>query len=364
MTRVGLIGCGVIAKVYAEKLKVLPHITLAACADMMPERATAFAAQHGTRALSVNQVIDGDDVDIVLNLTVPQAHADVTLRALNGGKSVFSEKPLAIGLADGKTLIAKSAAQGVRLGCAPDTFLGAGLQTCRKLIDDGAIGEPVAANGFMLSPGPESWHPGPAIFYQKGAGPLFDMGPYYLTALVALLGPARRITSSARTTRAQRTIGSEPLRGQHIDVEVPTHVASVIDFVSGPVATLVTSFDVQASRNRWIEIQGTEGTLSVPDPNTFGGEVQIRKSYRHDWETIAHTHGNAKQSRGLGLADMADAKRHGRPHRASGELALHVLELMESAVLASESGRHVNISTTCVRPAPLPAGLADDTFEG
>jgi predicted dehydrogenase len=363
VTRVGLVGCGVIAKVYAEKMNALPFVELAACADVMPERAQAFAAQHGTRALSVDQLIEGDDVDVVLNLTIPQAHFDVTMRALSARKSVFSEKPLAVGFDDGRRLVQKAEEQGVRLGCAPDTFLGAGLQTCRKLIDDGAIGEPVAANGFMLSPGPESWHPGPAIFYKKGAGPLFDMGPYYLTALTVLLGPARRVTSSARITRAERTIGSEPLRGQKIRVEVPTHVASVVDFASGPVATLVTSFDVQASRNRWIEIQGTEGTLSVPDPNTFGGDVQIRRSYRDDWQTVQLTHANAKQSRGLGLADMVLALQRNRPHRATGALALHVLELMEGAVRASETGRHVTLTTTCERPAPLPAGLPDDTFE-
>jgi predicted dehydrogenase len=364
MTRVGLVGCGVIAKVYAEKMNALPFVTLAACADVLPERAQVFAAQHGTRALPLEQLLAGDDVDVVLNLTVPLAHAEVTSRALESGKSVFSEKPLAVTFEAGRRLVTTAAARNVRLGCAPDTFLGAGLQTCRKLIDDGAIGEPVAANGFMLSPGPESWHPGPAIFYQQGAGPLFDMGPYYLTALTVLLGPARRVTASARITRAERVIGSEPLRGQKIRVDVPTHVASVIDFASGPVATLVTSFDVQASRNRWIEIQGTEGTLSVPDPNTFGGEVQIRKSYRHEWETVAHTHGNAQQSRGLGLADMATAMRSNRSHRASGELALHVLELMEGAVRASETGLHVTLTTSCERPAPLPAGLPDDTFEG
>jgi len=363
VTRVGLVGCGVIAKVYAEKMNALPFVELAACADVMPERAQAFAAQHRTRALPVDRLVEGDDVDVVLNLTIPQAHFDVTMRALAARKSVFSEKPLAVDFDDGRRLVQKAEEEGVRLGCAPDTFLGAGLQTCRKLIDDGVIGEPVAANGFMLSPGPESWHPGPGIFYQKGAGPLFDMGPYYLTALAVLLGPARRVTSSARITRAERTIGSEPLRGQKIPVEVPTHVASVVDFASGPVATLVTSFDVQASRNRWIEIQGTEGTLSVPDPNTFGGDVQIRRSYRDEWQTVPLTHGNAKQSRGLGLADMVLALQRNRPHRASGALALHVLELMESAVRASETGRHVTLTTTCDRPAPLPAGLPDDTFE-
>jgi predicted dehydrogenase len=362
-TRIGLVGCGVIAKVYAEKINALPFVELRACADVLPDRAVAFAAAHGTEALPLDRLLEGDDVDVVLNLTVPGAHYDVTWRALESGKSVFSEKPLAVTFEEGQALVATAASRSVRLGCAPDTFLGAGLQTCRKLIDEGAIGEPVAANGFMLSPGPEAWHPGPAIFYQRGAGPLFDMGPYYLTALAVLLGPARRITASARITRKVRTIGSEPLRGQRIDVEVPTHVSAVIDYATGPVATLTTSFDVQASRHRFLEVQGTEGTLSVPDPNTFGGDVQIRRSYRHDWETVPLTHGNGKQSRGLGLADMVSAMQRGRPHRASGALALHVLETMEAAIRASEEGRHIVLTSTCERPAPLPAGLPDDTFE-
>ncbi|MEN8184755.1 MAG: Gfo/Idh/MocA family oxidoreductase, partial [Myxococcota bacterium] len=277
--------------------------------------------------------------------------------------SVYSEKPLGLELTEGRHLLEAAAKQGVRLGCAPDTFLGAGLQTCRKLIDEGAIGEPVAANAFMLSPGPESWHPGPGIFYQRGAGPLFDIGPYYLTALVMLLGPARRVTASGRITHERRQIGSQPLAGQWMDVEVPTHVASLVDFESGPVATLVTSFDVQASRCRNLEIYGTEGTLAVPDPNTFGGRVQVRRSYRDEWQDVPHSHGNAEQSRGIGLAEMVRAITGDRPHRASGELALHVLDLMESAIRASQSGSHAVLETSCERPAALPAGLADDCFD-
>ena len=192
---------------------------------------------------------------------------------------------------------------------------------------------------------------------------MFDMGPYYMTALVSLLGPARRITGIARITHAQREIGSEPLRGQMMDVEVPTHVASVIEFRSGPVATVVTSFDVQSSRQRNIEIYGTEGTLSVPDPNTFGGPVQIRRRGEREWTEVELTHGNASQSRGVGLGDMIVAMASGRPHRASGELSCHVLELMEGSIRASDSGRQVELQTTCEQPAPLPAGLADDRFD-
>jgi len=364
MTRVGIIGCGVIAKVYAEKLNALPFVDLAACADLDRQRAGTFAVQHGIAHVhDVAGLLADSSIDAVVNLTVPQAHYEITRAAIAAGKSVYSEKPLALTVAEGRALLAAAAADDVRIGCAPDTFLGAGLQTCRALLDVGAIGEPVGACAFMLSNGPERWHPGPQIFYQRGAGPLFDMGPYYLTALVALLGPARRITASARTTHAERVIGSEPLRGQRIAVEVPTHVATVVDFAAGPIATLLMSFDVQASRHRFIEIYGTQGTLAVPDPNTFGGRVQIKRLGDADWQDQPLSHANAAQSRGIGFADMLIAMQEQRPHRASGELALHVLELMEGAIAASEHGEHVSLQTRCARPAPLPAGLADDEFD-
>jgi predicted dehydrogenase len=278
-------------------------------------------------------------------------HAQIARAALAAGKSVYGEKPLALELTDGVRLLEQARGAGLRVGCAPDTFLGAGIQTCRKLIDDGAIGTPVAANAFFQSPGPERWHPRPHSFYQRGAGPVFDMAPYYLTALVVLLGPARR------------EITSQPLAGTFMDVEVPTHVASVIDFRAGPVATLVTSFDVQASRPRNIEIYGTEGTLAVPDPNTFGGPVQIRLRGDLEWRDVPLTHANAAQSRGIGLVEMARAVRAGRAQRASGELACHVLELMELSIAASAAGRHRNTTTRCERPAPLAPGLPDDVFE-
>jgi predicted dehydrogenase len=365
LPRVGIVGCGVISRAYAAKLAALPFLELAACADLMSERARKLAEEHAIpHTPDVDALLADPELDVVVNLTVPAAHADVSRRALEAGKAVYSEKPLGLALDEGRALVECAEKHDLRLGCAPDTFLGAGLQTCRRLIDEGAIGEPVAANAFMLSPGPESWHPGPDIFYQRGAGPLFDIGPYYLTALVMLLGPARRVTASGRVTHERRKITSKPRAGEWMDVEVPTHVATLVDFVSGPVATLVTSFDVQASRCRNIEIYGSEGTLSVPDPNTFGGPVQIRRSYRDAWEDVPLSHGNAEQSRGLGLADLLVGLANGRPHRASGELALHVLDLMESALRASETGAHVTLSTACERPSPLPPGLGDDQFDG
>jgi predicted dehydrogenase len=359
--RVGIVGCGVIADAYARKLQGLDSVELVACSDLLRERAERLASKHAIpRVLEPDALLADSELDLVVNLTIPAAHAEVSRAALLAGKSVYAEKPLALDLEAGSGLLAESAANGVRLGCAPDTFLGAGLQTCRKLIDEGAIGTPVGALAFMLSPGPEAWHPGPQIFYQHGAGPLFDMGPYYFTALVHLLGPARRVTGAARMTHAKREIKSQPLRGQTLDVEVPTYVCATVELEAGPIASLTLSFDVQASRHRNIEIFGTEGTLAVPDPNTFGGPVQLRRSRAEGWIDVPLTHGNAEQSRGIGLADMVHAMESSRPHRASGELAHHVLELMSATLTASESGHHVALETTCTRPAPLPPGLPDD----
>jgi predicted dehydrogenase len=254
---------------------------------------------------------------------------------------------------DAQALLLLAAKQGLRLGSAPDTFLGAGLQTCRALLDEGAIGEPLAATAFMMGSGPESWHPDPAFFYKEGAGPLFDMGVYYLTALVSLLGPARRVSASARISRAERTITSKPLAGTTIKVDVPTHVSASIDFEAGPLATLVTSFDVHGSTVPRIEIYGTEGTLSVPDPNTFGGPVRVWSRGGTEWREVALRPGFAEQSRGIGVVDMVDAARTGRPHRANGELAVHVVDIMQSVYESSDRDQSMLLATTCQRPAPF-----------
>jgi predicted dehydrogenase len=359
--RVGVIGCGNISKAYAEKIEALPDLELVACADLDQARASEFARSHGfPQVLTPEELVEHPDVDVVLNLTIPVAHAGVTRSALEAGKHTYSEKPLAIDFGEGRAIVDTARGQGLRLGCAPDTFLGAGLQTCRALLDAGAIGTPLAANAFFHGAGPESWHPNPAFFYQRGAGPLFDVGVYYLTALVALLGPVTRITGSARISRGQRLITSQPLAGTVMDVEVPTHVGAVAEHASGPISTIVASFDVPATRYRFIEIYGTEATLSVPDPNTFGGPVQIRRNGDTEWTDMPLMHANSSQSRGIGLADMVRAERHGRPHRASGDLALHVLELMEKAIVSSDTGRHQSVETSCERPAPLPPDLDDN----
>jgi predicted dehydrogenase len=360
--RVGIVGCGNISRVYAERLASFSCLKLVACADLERARAEELAQQTGIPAVSgVEELLASKELDLVVNLTVPAAHASLARAAIAAGKSVYNEKPLGLSFAECRELLEAAERAGVRLGAAPDTFLGAGLQTCKKLIDDGAIGAPVAANAFMLSAGPEGWHPRPHSFYQHGAGPLFDMGPYYITALVALIGPARAITSVARTTHAERVIGSEPLKGQLIRVEVPTHVVTLLEFASGPVGTLVTSFDVQASSYRAIEIYGTEGTLAVPDPNTFGGPVRLRRKGEEEWREIPFSHGYAEQSRGIGVADMVLAIQGGRPHRASGELAAHVVEVMEASLEAAKLGRRVELSTAGVQPAPLPSGIEGES---
>ena len=363
VARVAIVGCGVISRAYAHTMRKLGNISLAACVDDLPGRAEELATEFGATASTLEAVLEDPTIDVVVNLTPPLAHAAVVGAVLDAGKAAFTEKPLGVELAEGAAVVDLANARGLRLGCAPDTFLGAGLQTSRAVIDRGDIGEPLAANAFMLSPGPERWHPSPALFYQRGAGPLLDMGPYYFTALVQLLGPARAISASARASRSQRPILSEPRRGELIDVEVPTHVGALVEFESGLIATLVTSFDVQASRYRNIEVYGTEATLSVPDPNTFGGPLMIRRNGDEKWTEIELLPAHLPQQRGIGLADMVWAQRSGRAHRTSSALALHVLELMTGALTAAAEGRRVDLQTTCDRAEPLPIGLAANTFD-
>lgn len=372
--KTAVIGCGNISSIYLENAIKWDILDLRACANRTLSRAQSQAEKYQVpQAVPIADVLADPEIELIINLTTPDVHAEIGLAALRAGKSVYNEKPLAIRLDDGQLLLAEAKARGLRVGCAPDTFLGGGLQTCRQLIDAGEIGTPVAATGFMFIQGPEAWHPDPGFLYQVGAGPLFDIGPYYLTALINMLGPIRRVTGSARTTHPERIIGSGPKQGQTIPVETPTHIASVLDFAGGPVATLVTSFDVAVSAGAalnlydaggaLLEIQGTTGTLSMPDPNTFGGPLRIRRLGDTDWREIPLTHAHTGNHRCLGVADLAYALRTGRPHRASGELAYHVLDAMHAVLEASSSGQHVELTSTCEHPAPLPAGLPEYQLE-
>ncbi len=357
--QIGVIGCGNISDVYFRTSLAFPMLEVAACADQIPERAEAQARlYHLPRACSVDELLADPEIEIVVNLTPPLAHAEIALTAVAAGKSVYNEKPLAVDLGAAAQLLEGAASQGLFVGCAPDTFLGSSLQACRKLIEDGALGQPVGATAFLLSRGPESWHPDPEFFYKTGGGPMFDMGPYYLTALISLLGPAKRVTASARISYPKRVIGSKPHRGQEIQVEVPTYVSGVIDFQSGAVASLLTTFDVWTTGLPGIEVYGSEGSLRLGDPNLFGGPVHLRRSSSPDLEPVAGANPYDTNVRGLGVADMALAMREGRPHRANGQMAYHVLEIMHAFYEASASGQHVALSSTCDQPAYLFGPLA------
>lgn len=360
--KVGIIGCGNISGIYFQAGKTFDIIDIAACADLVSERAEAAAQQNGCKAMSVEKLLADPEIEIVLNLTIPKAHAEVAFKALEAGKSVHNEKPLAITREDGKKMLEMAKAKNLRVGCAPDTFMGGGIQTCVKLIDDGWIGEPIAATAFMTCHGHESWHPDPEFYYKVGGGPMFDMGPYYLTALVALMGPAKRVTGSTRITFPERTITSQPKYGTKIKVDVPTHVAGVVDFANGAIATIIQTFDAWAAQLPRIEIYGTEGSMSVPDPNGFGGPVRVLRP-GGEWTDMPLSHGYSENSRGIGVADMAYSLRSGRKHRASGALAYHVLDLMHAFHDASDQGKHIMLESTCERPAPLPMGLRNGLLD-
>ena len=361
---IGIIGAGNVSSQYLNAAKFFRAFRVAAIADLELSRAEARAAEFGVeKALSVDALLADPEVELIINLTIPNAHAGVSQDILAAGKSVYSEKPLGTVREDAKPILDLAEQQNLRVGCAPDTFLGAGLQTCRKLIDDGWIGEPVGATAFMLSRGMEMWHPDPAFFYMPGAGPLFDIGPYYLTALVNLLGPVQKVSSTAKTTFSERMVTSQPNFGTKVPVTTPTHISALLSFESGAVGTLMTSFDVWASELPRLEVYGTEGTLSVPDPNTFGGPVRIKRGGADTWTTLPLTHGYTENSRGLGVADMAQALATGRPHRASGSLAYHVLDIMQSILEAAEAEKTLTLASRTERPAPLPLGLIEGILD-
>ncbi len=354
--RVGLIGCGNISGRYIENMAKIPEIELAACADLVAAAAERQAEKYGLNVLAQDELLSSPDIDIVLSLTPPPVHYAVCKAALDAGKPVYTEKPLAAAFAEGKELLALAAAKELRLGSAPDTFMGAGYQSARAYLDEGIIGEPVAVNAFLVWRGHEYWHTNPAFYYKPGGGPMLDMGVYYLTVLVHLLGPVRRVTGSTRATWAERTIYSEPLKGQIIQVEVPTYVAGILDFECGAIGTLITTFDAQATGLPNIELYGATGTLNLPDPNTFAGPVQLRRTPNDSWQDLPLRFGHAGRSRGIGMADMAVSTIEDAPHRASAEMALHVLEIMEAIHVAAETGRHVELTTRCARPQPLAEG--------
>jgi hypothetical protein len=355
---IGIIGCGNISAAYLHAMADFHMLEIRALADLNLDAARAAAAPRGLRACTVDELLRDGGIEIVVNLTTPAAHVEVGLQAIAAGKHVHSEKPLGLSVADAYRLLEAAARRGLRVGCAPDTFLGGGHQTCRQLVDAGAIGRAVAGSAFFMCPGHERWHPAPAFYYAAGGGPMLDMGPYYITALVNLIGPVARVAGITSRAHRQRTITSEPLRGRTIQVDVATHVAGTLEFASGAVVSMATSFDVPKHRHTPIELYGTEASLLVPDPNRFGGPVELARA-GGDWQAqpIEHRYADGNH-RGVGVADLALALRNGTPQRCSGELALHVLEVMEAFQISSDSGHHVTVHSRPPRPAPVPpAGI-------
>ena len=351
---IGIIGCGNISDAYLKAIVGFPLLEVRGVADIRPDAAQAAAAKHGLKAQTIDALLRDDTIEVVVNLTIPAAHVEVGLQVLASGKHVHSEKPLGLTVADASRMIDLAAKKNLRVGCAPDTFLGGGHQTCRDLVDGGELGPVVAGTAFFMCPGHERWHPNPAFYYQPGGGPMLDMGPYYITSLVNLIGPVARVTGMTSRSRSQRMITSEPLKGQMMDVTVATHVAGTLEFVNGAIVTIATSFDVPKHGSKPIELHGTLASLQVPDPNRFGGPIAMAKPGQ-DWADQPVTHGYGDGNfRSIGVADMAHAIRFGRPHRASGELALHALEVMQAFQVSSDSGRHVTIASRPPRPAPLP----------
>ncbi len=353
--RIGVVGCGAISGQYLATASRLAALDVTAVADLRSDRADAIAARHGARALSVEALVADPEVDLVLNLTIPEAHAEVALTAIAAGKHVYGEKPLASTTTAARKVMDAASAAGVRLGCAPDTVLGTGIQTARRAVDDGRIGTPIAATATMVTPGHERWHPDPDFYYRLGGGPLLDMGPYYITALVTILGPVIATLGAASHSRSTRTIASGPRAGEVIAVDVDTHVTGVLVHESGVLTTLVMSFDAVASHAAPIEIHGGSATLVVPDPNMFEGDVQVRDIGAVDWATLPPSAGYRGASRGYGIADLA-ATPPGSEPRAGGRLAYHVLDIMESLLTSAGSGRSVDVSSSCERPASVALG--------
>ncbi|MEV2242623.1 Gfo/Idh/MocA family oxidoreductase [Micromonospora sp. NPDC049891] len=357
---IGIVGLGFISRAYLNTLANHPTVRVVAVADLDPARADAAAATiPGAEAVSVERLLHHPDVATVLNLTIPAAHAEISGAAIDAGRNVYVEKPLTVTFPEGRSLLDRAASAGVRVGCAPDTVLGTGTQTARAAIDGGLIGRPLSASAVMVTPGHERWHPNPDFYYAPGGGPLMDMGPYYISALVHLLGPVRAVIGAASQLRDARVIGSGPRLGQRIPVEVPTHVSGVLEHAGGALTTLTTSFDGVATTAVPIEVQGETGTLAVPDPNHFDGEVRHLALDGPGWHDLEPRAGYVAASRGVGLIDLVRAD-EARPPRASGEVALHVLDIMTALLRSAAEGRRVELTTAVERPAPVPLTPTED----
>ena len=359
--RVGVVGCGAISGAYLGMAKNFANVEIVSCADLLREAAEKKAREFNvSRVCSVDELLGDPSIDVVLNLTVPKAHAAIALRALEAGKHTYAEKPFGVDRAEGQKVLTLARQKKLKVGCAPDTFMGAGIQTARKLVDEGAIGRPVAFTAYMMGRGHEHWHPSPEFYYEAGGGPMFDMGPYYLTALLNVLGPVKRLMGMASIGFPERTITSQPKFGKKMKVETPDHICGMLEFENGCVGSIITSFatwNASYDGKQPITIYGTEGTLRVPDPNGFDGPVSLIKNRDGaQWEEIPHQFVKG-YGRSVGLADMACAIRAGRPHRASGQQAFAVLDLMQGLLESSASGRAYRPKGRYARPAPMRADL-------
>jgi predicted dehydrogenase len=367
---VGIVGCGVISTVYMLNMPLFRGIKLRACADLRKDAACAQAAKFGIEALNIDAMMKRDDIDIVVNLTVPNAHFAVSHAALTAGKHVFAEKPLTVSVEDGRRLVAEADARGLAIGCAPDTFLGAGGRLARRFVDEGRVGKILAGSAIFLTHGMEHWHPDPEFFFKPGGGPILDVGPYYIGALVNLLGPVQRVQAQASSGFAERIVTAKgPREGHKIAVETPTTVMALLDFAAGVQVTLAMSWDVWKHGHPAIELYGTEGSMRVPDPNFFGGNIEFT-TRDGEWQTedsSAMSFGQPNwrspswpatrpmqaNYRCLGLAELARSVTEGTAHRSNGRLALHVLEVMYAILQAAETHATIEVGTQIVRPPAL-----------
>ncbi len=350
---IAVIGAGVISKEYLTNLTGFPDVKVHIVADMFEQIAAERAAEFGIEASGgVEAALNHPDVEIVVNLTIPAAHVEVATAAVNANKHVWSEKPFSMDRDSGLGLLKAADAAGVRLGCAPDTFLGAGMQTALRMIVRGDIGAPLTALTLMQSPGPESWHPNPAFLFQEGGGPLFDIGPYYLTTLVQTFGAIIKVAAFGSTSRKTRTIGSGPKAGEEFAVTVPSHVSAIAQFAGGESSQSIFSFDSPLKRAGFVEITGTEATIAIPDPNMFDGDIVLTRRCQDEPETIPAV--GATSTRGSGVLEMARAIRAGRPHRAQGAVAYHVLDAMVSIAESIDTGQFVSVQSSAAAAEPLP----------
>ncbi len=365
---IGIIGCGVISEAYLRLAPLFRDLAIVACADIVPAAAKTRAEQYGIRAMTVDEMLKDDEIGTIINLTVPSAHYDVTSAIISSGKNAYSEKPLALTAKQATKLVAQADKAGVKLGCAPDTFLGGGGQTARQLIDKGTIGKVVGGTAQVMSHGMEHWHPNPSFFYQPGAGPMLDVGPYYVTQLVHLLGPVKTVAGMAKQAFPHRTVTAEgPMRGKKVKVTTPTMINAILEFKSGAQVTIATSWDVwKHGHANPIELYGTEGSMLVPDPNLFGGKIfhsERDGAYTEVDTAMAPFGAENFQSRPgtpmrsnyrmLGVADVIDAARKKREPRCSGRLAAHVVEIMEAALVSAQTRKFVTIKSEVQRPKAL-----------